>query len=100
MITASNKIESTDEAVSTTRKVASLAHDAIEGAADKAEPIEQQIRERADQAGEQLELTQAAAAEQVGQSMKNIETFVKERPIAAAGIAFAAGALAALLLKR
>ncbi|HMB58969.1 MAG TPA: hypothetical protein VKN35_03560 [Xanthomonadales bacterium] len=101
MSTASSKLRNTrDEEQSTTRKVASVAHEAIDGAAEKAEPVEQKLRDQAGKAGEQIEATQAAATEQVQQSIKRAESFVREKPVAATGIAFAAGVLAALILRR
>ena len=100
MSTASNKMHSADASASTTQKVASVAHDAIDGAAKKAEPLEHQLREQANKASDQMGDTQAAAKQQVEQSMRTVESFVRERPVAATGIAFAAGALAALLLRR
>jgi ElaB/YqjD/DUF883 family membrane-anchored ribosome-binding protein len=80
--------------------VANVAHEAIDGAARKAQPIEQQLREQAHKAGEQVEATQAAAMQQVEQSMKKVESFVRQKPVAATGLAFAAGALFALILRR
>jgi len=101
MSTASRKIHSSEnEDLSSTRKVASVAHDAIDSAADKAEPVEQKLRDQAGKASEQIEATQAAATEQVQQSMKRVESFVREKPVAATGIAFAAGVIATLLLRR
>lgn len=85
---------------STTEKVAHAAHDAIDGAARKAQPVEKQIRQQAYRAHEQLDATQAAAMEHMEESLRNIEKFVKQRPVAATGIAFAAGALAAIMLRR
>ena len=110
MNTVSSKIHKEDSAP-TTHKVASVAHDAIDGASKKAEPLEQQLREQAakaseqlreqaGKAGEQLEATQAAAVKQVEDSIQKIERFVRERPVAATGLAFAAGALAAMILRR
>jgi ElaB/YqjD/DUF883 family membrane-anchored ribosome-binding protein len=98
--TPSNKIHAADNSAPTTHKVAGVAHDAIDGAAKKAEPMEQQLREQAGKAGEQMEATHAAAAKQVEKSMRQVESFVKERPVAATGLAFAAGALAAIILRR
>jgi ElaB/YqjD/DUF883 family membrane-anchored ribosome-binding protein len=99
MSTASNKIR-TDDNAPATHKVASAAHDAIDSAAKKAEPVEQQLRDQASKAGEQMEATQAAAVKQVEDSMQKIEKFVRERPVAATGLAFAAGALATIILRR
>ncbi len=100
MNTASNKIHVAETDTSTTQKVANVAHDAIDGAAKKAEPVEQQLREQATKASEQMGATQAAAMQQVEDSMKKVENFVRERPVAATGLAFAAGALAAIILRR
>ena len=84
----------------TTQRVAAAAHEVIDAAAEKAEPVEQQIRETASRAGEKLEASQEAVVAQVGQSVASLENFVRQRPIAAAGIAFAAGVLATSLLRR
>ncbi|HET6565922.1 MAG TPA: hypothetical protein VFG52_10955 [Xanthomonadales bacterium] len=100
MSTATKTLHASESSAPTTQKVASVAHEAIDGAARKAEPVEQQVREQASKAGEQIEAKQAAAIKQVEQSMKSVESFVKERPVAATGIAFAAGVLAAIILRR
>jgi ElaB/YqjD/DUF883 family membrane-anchored ribosome-binding protein len=101
MSTKSRNIQNTsDQGSTTTRKVASVAHDAIESAVDRAEPVEQKLRDQANKAGDQIEATQHAAAEQVQQSMKKVESFVREKPVAATGIAFTAGIVVALLLRR
>ena len=101
MSSKTEKIRSVDKDDNlTTHRVAETAHDVIDRAADKAEPVEQDLRERAAKAGEKLETTRANAGEQVEKSVANLESFVRERPVAATGIAFAAGALAAILLRR
>jgi ElaB/YqjD/DUF883 family membrane-anchored ribosome-binding protein len=84
----------------TTKRAAKAAHNAIDETAARAEPLEKQIRERADAASDKLEASQEAAAEQLNQSLAKVESFVRGRPIAAAGIAFAAGVLATTLLRR
>lgn len=100
MSTANTRVHSNSSEAPTTHKVANVAHEAIDGAARKAQPIEQQLREQAHKAGEQVEATQAAAMQQVEQSMKKVESFVRQKPVAATGLAFAAGALFALILRR
>jgi len=101
MSTVSRNIQNTgDQDPTTTRKVASVAHEAIENAADRAAPVEQKLRDQASKAGDRIEATQHAAAEQVEQSMKKVESFVREKPVAATGIAFTAGLVVALLLRR
>jgi len=100
MSTTSNNIHSTNPGASTTQKVAGVAHDAIDGAAKKATSVEHQLREQAHKASEQVGDVQAAAKHQVEQTMQTVENFIRERPVAATGLAFAAGALAALILRR
>jgi ElaB/YqjD/DUF883 family membrane-anchored ribosome-binding protein len=85
---------------SITQRVASSAHDTINSAAVKADELEVHLRAGAVKAGTKLEASQEAATAQVEKSLAKLETFVKGRPIAAAGIAFAAGVLATALLRR
>ncbi len=85
---------------STTRKVADAAHKAIDQSADRAESVERQIREKASRAQEKVGASQKYAGAQFERSLDQVEIFVRERPLAATGIAFAAGILAAALLRR
>lgn len=85
---------------SITERVASSAHDSIDSAAVKAEELELHLRSGAVKAGKKLEESQDATSAQVDKSLAKLESFVKGRPIAAAGIAFAAGVLATALLRR
>jgi ElaB/YqjD/DUF883 family membrane-anchored ribosome-binding protein len=100
MTTANKTVHAADSSAPTTEKMASVAHDAIDVAVRKAQPVEQQLREQVGKASEQVDATQTAALRQLEQSMKNIEEFVKQKPVAATGLAFAAGALAAIVLRR
>jgi ElaB/YqjD/DUF883 family membrane-anchored ribosome-binding protein len=101
MKTSTNTIHATDvDKAPTTRWVASAAHEAIDGIAEKAQPVEQHMRDQASKTSEQLEATRAVYTQQIQQSMHKFESFVKEQPIAASGIAFAAGILAAAILRR
>ena len=84
----------------TTDRLASSAHEVIDGAAEKSAPIEKQIRAAAVEMGEQLETSKAQATEQLDHTLKQVQSFVKDRPIAAAGIAFAAGVVITTLLRR
>jgi ElaB/YqjD/DUF883 family membrane-anchored ribosome-binding protein len=85
---------------SVTERVAHSAHETIDSAAVKAEELETHLRAGAAKAGTKLDASQQAATAQVEKSLASLETFVKGRPIAAAGIAFAAGVLATALLRR
>jgi ElaB/YqjD/DUF883 family membrane-anchored ribosome-binding protein len=83
-----------------TQRVASSAHDTIDSAANKADELETHLRAGVVKAGAQLEASQEAATAQVEKSLAKLSSFVKASPIAAAGIAFAAGILATTLLRR
>ena len=85
---------------STTRRVAESAHGLIDETAARAEDVERQIREKAAVAGDKLDATRESANEQVEQSLARVEKFVKDKPMTAAGIAFAAGIVATSLLRR
>lgn len=85
---------------STTQKAATIAHDAIDQAAGKAEPLEQKVRDQAHVAQDKFKASSAEASEQIHQQVENVETFIKQRPVAATGIAFAAGMLAAIILRK
>ena len=85
---------------STTSKVASRAHDAIDDAASRAEPVEHKLRDRAGKAQERLDASQEQARQQVQQTIESLEDFIKRRPATAAAIAFAAGVVTTALLRR
>jgi ElaB/YqjD/DUF883 family membrane-anchored ribosome-binding protein len=85
---------------STTRKVADAAHKAIDQSADRAEDVERRLREKAGRAQERVGASQKAAGAQLERSLDQLEMFVRERPLTATGIAFAAGIVAAAILRR
>ncbi|MCH5372458.1 MAG: DUF883 domain-containing protein [Planctomycetes bacterium] len=85
---------------SVTRRLAEAAHSAIDETAEKTASVEAKLRDNAARAGDKIEATQAAAGKQARRSLDQVETFVKENPVAAAGIAFAAGILTSALLRR
>jgi ElaB/YqjD/DUF883 family membrane-anchored ribosome-binding protein len=92
--------ESERDALSTTERLAQSAHEVIDDAAEKASKVEHQVRESAERANEKLEGSRQAAGEQLDRTIASAENFINERPVAAAGIAFAAGVLATALLRR
>ena len=85
---------------STASKVADSAHKLIDDTAAKAEEVERKLRRKAAKAGEKYEGTKESANQQVEQSLAKVETFVREKPMTAAGIAFAAGIVASAILRR
>lgn len=83
----------------TTEKARDRAHQAVDGAADRATGVERRIREEAADAQEKFHQTKEAATQQVEDSLTRVESFIKSRPMTAAGIAFAAGILASRLMR-
>lgn len=92
--------QSKRDAAPTSKRAAAIAHDAIDSASGKAEQVEEKVRAEAAKLAEKSSEGAAEAKKQFDATVNRVEGFVKERPLAAAGIAFAAGALGALLLKR
>lgn len=83
----------------TTEKVRVKAHEAVDSAAARVEDVERRIREEATEAQVKLTETKEAATEQFEASLARVESFIRKRPMTAAGIAFAAGILASRLAR-
>lgn len=99
--TRPNSVNPTPEKESSTaRRVGESAHSLIDDATAKAEDLERQVREKAAVAGEKYEATKESTSQQIEQSLAKVEGFVRERPMTAAGIAFAAGIVASSILRR
>lgn len=84
----------------TTDRLASAARTGIDETAAKARDLEDKLRERASGATERVERSQEAAMQTIGEYTAKAEAFAKEQPFTAAGIAFAAGVIAAAVLRR
>jgi len=87
-------------AAPTTDHFRSTAHEVVDNAADRAEEVERKVRVEAARVAENAEQSKAEAKQQLDDTLQKIDSFVRERPVAAAGIAFGAGVFATLLLKR
>jgi ElaB/YqjD/DUF883 family membrane-anchored ribosome-binding protein len=82
-----------------TDKVTRKAHSLIDSASKKAARVEENVRANAEDAHAQLDAKREATAETLHDSMDSVEDFVRRKPLAAAGIAFAAGIFASRLLR-
>ena len=67
---------------------------------EKAKVAEERVRAGASTANEKIERAQQETKEAVDRSINRLESFVREKPVTAAGVAFAAGIVAASLLLR
>ena len=87
--------ESTPKAPTTTR-VADNLHDAVDAAAVKAGSAEEQLREQAEKAREMADYARTRA----GEVVESVARYTRDNPLAALGIAFAAGVVLASLTRR
>lgn len=81
-------------------KASEKAHSVIDQLESTAASVEERVKEAAADAGVTAEDLTTEAREQAMQSLSKVETFVREKPVQAAGIAFAAGILTAMFLRR
>lgn len=84
----------------TTQRAAERAHQTIDRAAELASGAEQSLRAGAARAGETLREGEERALETLDDSVQRVKSYVEKNPLAAAGIAFAAGLLVSALLRR
>ena len=97
---STKSIKVNTEETPATAKAATVAHDAIDAAAVKAAEVERSVRTQASRGKDRLEQTQEATTRRFDESIADLEAYVKERPVAATGMAFAAGAVLTALLRR
>ena len=83
-----------------TGKAREFAHEAVDSASEKAEGIERKLRSEARRAGEKIDRGEDRARHQLDETLASMEDFIRERPMAGAGMAFVAGMLAAMILRR
>lgn len=85
---------------STTEKMRLKAHQAVDGAADRAVNVERKLRDEAAVAQVKLGEKKEAAQEQLEETMASLEAYIRQNPMKAAGIAFGAGLVVSRLLRR
>lgn len=81
-------------------KTASAAHDAVDVIASRLSSTEDRLRHAAAESSDRLAESQERAKTQMKKSMQYIKTTSRKNPLAVAGVAFAVGAIAALLFRR
>ncbi len=94
----------TDRAASmaheTTDRAASMAHDTVDRVADVAEDAERQVRKAAARKMKQARALQDDMLDTVDEKLGRVDSYVRENPFTAAGIAFAVGAIVSALIRR
>lgn len=79
-----------------TARVAENLHDAVDAAAERAGGAEEHLRDQAEKARQAAEYAKARGAEVVD----TVARYTRDNPLAAVGVAFAAGFLLASLTRR
>lgn len=92
----SNKGSSHD----TTDKVAKTVHEAVDSVAERAAPAEERVRESAAKAAERAREGAEYARARTHDMTERVCDYVKENPLMALGIAFAAGTVVSSILRR
>jgi ElaB/YqjD/DUF883 family membrane-anchored ribosome-binding protein len=83
-----------------TQRLAEKAHQTVDRAAEVATEAEETLRDSAARAAETLRAGEERAVETLDEGMAKVRTYVEKNPLASAGIAFAAGVLVSMLLRR
>ncbi len=101
MTATTKKVEErTDSGTPVTDKAHRMAEDALETAVDKAGTFERKLREESGKLGDQVHVRREEVTQRFDETLSDVEKYIRKKPVAAAGIAFAAGMIAALLIKR
>ena len=83
-----------------TDKAHRMAEEALETAVDKAGSLERKMRDESSKLGDQVQERREEVSQRFDETLSEVEKYIRKKPVAAAGIAFAAGMFAALLIKR
>jgi len=94
----------TDRAASmaheTTDRAAAMAHDTVDRVADVADDAERHVRKAAARKMKQARGLQDDMLDAVDDKLGRVDSYVRENPFTAAGIAFAVGAIVSALIRR
>jgi ElaB/YqjD/DUF883 family membrane-anchored ribosome-binding protein len=88
-----------DEAITTTQ-TAERVHDIVDGVADRAAELEKKARAGIDVADKKAQEARSEIEREARQAAGSIENFIKKQPVTTAALAFAAGVVATVLLRR
>lgn len=83
-----------------TDKTVSAAHEAIDSLSERVARTEKSVRGMVNDSSEDLSVRQAEMKAKVDESLGNARSYARENPLMTVGMAFAAGALVAALLRR
>lgn len=89
-----------NEPTTTSDRLASKAHETIDRVKDTADYAEQHARDAAARAAEKAREVRDQVRQTADEGYEKARTYVERNPLAAAGIAFAAGLILSSLLRR
>jgi ElaB/YqjD/DUF883 family membrane-anchored ribosome-binding protein len=90
----------TGKTASTTQRLAEKAHETVDRAAQVATDAEESLRSSAARAAETFRAGEERATETLDEGLTKVRGYVEKNPLASAGIAFAAGVVVSMLLRR
>ena len=88
------------QTISTSDRLASMAHETIDRVAPKANRAENEVRGAAARAADGAKLMQGQAVEAAQENVRKLRSYIESNPLTTAGIAFAAGVLVSALVRR
>ncbi len=89
-----------DLSVSTTDRIASMAHDTLDRVTPKANRAEHEVRDAAVKTTEGVKHLHEQAVEAAEEGLRQARSYIASNPLTTAGIAFAAGVLLSALIRR
>ena len=89
-----------DLSVSTTDRLASMAHDTLDRVTPKVNRAENEVRDVAAKTTESVKQLHEQAVEAAEEGLRQARSYIASNPLTTAGIAFAAGVLLSALIRR
>jgi ElaB/YqjD/DUF883 family membrane-anchored ribosome-binding protein len=77
-----------------------MAHEAIDRVTPKAHRIESELRDAAASTAEDVRHLEEQALDKARNGLQNAQAYIEKNPLMSAGIAFAAGAILSMLIRR
>jgi ElaB/YqjD/DUF883 family membrane-anchored ribosome-binding protein len=90
----------TERGNSTTDRLATMAHETIDRVTPKANRAEAEMRDTAARTAEGVKNLEEQALDTAKDGLHKSQAFIEKNPLMSAGIAFAAGAVLSMLIRR
>ncbi|MEJ2161690.1 MAG: hypothetical protein P8X53_14625 [Chromatiales bacterium] len=100
MTATTKKLDNGASETPMTDKAQQLAEEALVSAAEKAGGFERKLRDESERLGEEVGERRREVSERLDETLAEVESYIRKRPVAAAGMAFAAGVLATIIIRR